>query len=449
MTPSDAAFFARAIKRRPSAAPPRLISDYIEGRRIMPSNTPFPGPWQNSRTPYWVEIMDSMSPFSPIQHGVLVKARKMGGTTGVLEPVAAYWTDAYPTDWAYVSASEPLVKDWSERKFDNLIDSIGFRDKITAQGSRGTHRSGDTGKRKEYAGGAADFYSIGSKIATRAQDKRLLLRDEIDAVDATMNTGEGNRFEINKGHTNSWGSRRKIMDISSPTTFERSIIWAEYLLGDCRQFLVPCPLCGHEQPLDFEFSESSSHGMRADTEAGQIVRAYYLCDHCHDAIFNTQKTEMLKRGHWEGTKKSCDPTYASWQINALYAPVGMISWTEIYKEYLKAQDDPSLRPSFQNTLGGLPFRETGTRPALQTILSLRGDYQEFTVPDGVLYVTAGIDVQAGQSKDPDHPARLEMHVVGHGLGYRRWSIGYYVFPGATDNAFDGAWQKLVEWFAAG
>ena len=70
MTPSDAAFFARAIKRRPSAAPPRLISDYIEGRRIMPSNTPFPGPWQNARTPYWVEIMNSMSPFSPIQHGV-------------------------------------------------------------------------------------------------------------------------------------------------------------------------------------------------------------------------------------------------------------------------------------------------------------------------------------------------------------------------------------------
>ena len=100
------------------------------------------------------------------------------------------------------------------------------------------------GDRKEITGSAGDFYSIMSKMATRAQNKRLMLRDEIDAAEWIMTTGEGNRYEVNKAHTNSWGARRKIIDFSSPTTYENSVIYQEYLLGDCRKFMVPCPYCG-------------------------------------------------------------------------------------------------------------------------------------------------------------------------------------------------------------
>lgn len=54
--------------KRPVTQPRALISEYAEEKRVLPQNTPFPGFWRNIRTPYSVEIMDNMSPFSPIQH---------------------------------------------------------------------------------------------------------------------------------------------------------------------------------------------------------------------------------------------------------------------------------------------------------------------------------------------------------------------------------------------
>ena len=248
------------------------------------------------------------------------------------------------------------------------------------------------------------------------------------------------------------------------------MIYAEYELGDCRKFLVPCPICGKFQELVFAFDPDQNFGLKADTTAGNVERAYYICDFCHEAFFNTDKRWMYQPDprckrhpektlgpcHYEPTKTSHDPSYRSRQLSALVAPVGMISWTEIYRQKLMADDNPALLPSFTNLLLGLPYKETGSRPAMQAILSLRGDYHEFTIPEGVLYLTAGIDVQRGSDigpdgklKDPNNPARLEMEILGHGTGYRTWSITYQIFLGDTSDAFSGAWEKLYQWFANG
>ena len=132
MIASDVRFLRQIADLLPSDAPPRLISEYVQGRRIMPSGTPFPGPWDNSRTPYWVEIMDSMSPFSPIRHGVLMKPRKMGATA-IAENIAAYWVDANPTALEYTTATDDLAQDWSTKRWEHVVDSLGFRHKLVAQ----------------------------------------------------------------------------------------------------------------------------------------------------------------------------------------------------------------------------------------------------------------------------------------------------------------------------
>ena len=65
---SDVQTIKELYEDAPVAKPPRFISDYIEGNRVLPSNTPFPGPWRNWRSHYAIEIMDCMSPYNPIQH---------------------------------------------------------------------------------------------------------------------------------------------------------------------------------------------------------------------------------------------------------------------------------------------------------------------------------------------------------------------------------------------
>jgi len=68
-----------------------------------------------------------------------------------------------------------------------------------------------------------------------------------------------------------------------------------------------------------------------------------------------------------------------------------------------------------------------------------------TVPDGVLYLTIGMDVQRGSEKDPNNPPRLEMEILGHGKDWRTYSIDYLRFEGDVHDPAGGAWAKFTEY----
>ncbi len=450
MIATDLQFFRQVADLLPDNAPPTLISEYVQGRRLMPSGTPFEGAWDNSRTPYWVEIMDSMSPFSPIRHGVLMKPRKMGATAAA-ENICAYWVDANPSSVEYTTATDDLAEDWSTKRWEHVVDSLGFRYKIVAQTNvRKTRRTGDKVFNKEFMGGYLDIISNKSMAAKRAGDFRVQINDEIDGGAPLTSTGEGRWLEILHGHTTSWGDRAKIFDFSSPTTTELSEISRECDLGDRRKFLVQCPFCHREQEL-VDLDDTAKHGIKGIFQQGDLLRAVYVCEFCFAEIINSQKTEMLSTGHWQPTKKSSDPGLRSWQISALYAPVGMISWTAYYRERMAAMQDPELMRVFQNIRRGLPYAETGARPDLRKVITLRGTYAQREVQKGVIYLTGAIDVQRGKDKpeNKDEGPRLEMEALGHGRGYKTWSIDYRKFYGSIDDPFSGAWEELNKWAEGG
>ena len=444
MTHSDREYFRKELDLLPDDAPPRLISEYVQGRRIMPPDTPFPGYWDNHRTPYLVEIMDDISPYSPIQHSITMKARKLG-CTAAAENVVAYWVDANPTAVEYVTATDELAEDWSTRRWDPVVDSLGFRHKMASQvNTAKSRRTGDKVFKKEFVGGYLDIISSSSKKALRAGDIRVLVRDEIDGRPPLLVSGEGYWTDVNYAHTSSWGARKKVMDFSSPILTVSSEISRLHDLGDKRKFLVPCPFCHRDQEL-VHLTDGAAHGIKAETQAGEFVRAYYQCEFCHDAIFDFQKTDMLAGGHWEPSKKSSDPTLRSRQISSLYSPFGMLSWNDYWRLYMASLETPDGARSFTNLYRGLPYAETGARPDLRKVISLRGSYKQTEVQPGVIYLTAAIDVQRGSEKDPEKPPRLEMEVLGHGRGYKTWSVDYRVFRGAIGDPFSGAWETLNAW----
>jgi len=471
MTRTDREFFRKELELLPDDAPPRLISEYVQGRRIMPPDTPFPGYWSNARTPYLIELMDDMSPYSPVQHSITMKARKLG-CTAAAENVVAYWVDANPTAVEYVTATDELAEDWSTRRWDPVVDSLGFRHKMAAQTNLAkSRRTGDKVFKKEFVGGYLDIISSSSKKATRAGDIRVLVRDEIDGRPPLLVSGEGYWTEVNYGHTASWGARKKVMDFSSPTTTETSEIARLYALGDCRKFLVPCPFCGHrpakvislpgmptakirQDSRDQELvhlADAAAHGIKGETNGGVFLRAYYQCEFCHEAIFEYQKTDMLAGGHWEPTKKSSDPTLRSRQISSLYSPFGMLSWNDYWRLYMASLETPDGPRAFTNLYRGLPYAETGARPDLRKVIALRGTYKQTEVQKGVIYLTAAVDVQRGKDKpeSPDEGPRLEMEVLGHGRGYKTWSVDYRKFHGSIDDPYAGSWEKLDAWATTG
>jgi phage terminase large subunit GpA-like protein len=62
---------------------------------------------------------------------------------------------------------------------------------------------------------------------------------------------------------------------------------------------------------------------------------------------------------------------------------------------------------------------------------------------------SGWDSEKNAPKDPDNPPRLELEAVGHGAGYRTWSLLYRTFPGKVTSAFEGAWEDMHQWALGG
>ena len=436
-------FFQRLIRLRQSDPPPNKISEWVEGKRVMPSSTPFPGLWQNAKTPYAVEIMDNMSPASSVQHTVIIKGAQLG-LTAAAENVIGYWMGPSPSEVLYISATQDLLEKWATKRLEPMIDSLGIRERIYSNTApSGSRRSGDKMFSKQYLGGNLDMASAQSAPSLRSDSKRIIVRDEIDGAPKQLTTGEGNWLDVSYARAFAWGSRKKILDFSTPTTFAESAVWPEYLDGDQRKFLVPCPLCGAE--IELEFSPESCDTLKADTKAGIIIDAYYLCPHCHDAIFNHHKTQMFSKGRWVPSVESKQSDYRSYHISSLYSPVGMLSWKDFYSKYESSKDDPDGARSFTNLYLGLPYQETGARPRVDRVQELQGAYHSGTVPYGVLYLTMGVDVQRGSEKDDTEPARLECQIMGFGAGYRAWSIDYRTFVGPIDDPYSGAWEALNTW----
>ena len=87
---------------------------------------------------------------------------------------------------------------------------------------------------------------------------------------------------------------------------------------------------------------------------------------------------------------------------------------------------------FINTALGEPWEERGEAADDNVLLSRRERYNA-DLPDGVLLVTAGVDVQDD---------RLEIEITGWGKGYESWGILYKKMKGSPE--LDETWDKLEQ-----
>lgn len=460
---TDIEFLQALNDGKPTEPPPALISEYIHNRRIMPPGSPMPGPLDVGYTPYFRQIMDGMGPYSDARVISVCKGVQIGATANCAENVIAYYMDANPAEILYCSATDALLERWTKR-LEPMIDSCGFRHKIAAQvQNTKSRKTGDKMYSKEYPGGSLSMASLQSPAALRSESKQIVIIDEIDGAPAKTFTGEGSPLHILHGRAAAFGGRGRFMEFSTPGTFERSVIWRRYETGDQRRYFVPCPKCDAYQVLEFK-------QLRPEYIGETLQYAWYECEHCGGRIYNESKTKMLAAGEWRATAQPRVRKHWSYHISTLYSPVGMTSWTGVYQKYLDAEEDPTQKPSFTNLYLGMPYKEEGSRPDVKKVIALRGNYRNGTVPDGVLYLTIGGDVQRGakrfQEMEPEALEvrmaemkkqgrslwraglpRVEVEVLGIGSAYRTWSVDYKVFYGHTTlGGLQGAFEKFHKWF---
>lgn len=467
-TISDLSFIKDLNSQKPINPPQKSIADFVSKNRVMPSDTPRPGPVDLSLTPHVIEWMENASPYSEVQHQVWLKGAQIAATFAV-EGIIGYWMKEFPTAIMYMSATQDLLDEWSSKRLEPMIDSCGIREKIVenAEEKFGAKRrmSGDKMHQKLFVGGFLKMVSAQSAASQRSDSIRLLIRDETEGAPKELTTGEGSWLNTSKARTKFFGARKKIIDLSTPGDANGNYIENAYKEGDQRLRMVPCPLCKKSQPL-YEIPEEGQYGLRSDKKAGKIQSVYYLCDFCHDAIFEHHKYKMFLASKWEPTAISKSELYRSYYINSLYSPSGTFSWRDYYDEWESSKIGPEEEKGFTNLCAGHVYQETGARPKIDSIHHLRGSYKEMTVPEGVLFLTAAVDVQTGSDKYRllnrddlnteikeakkkgvlENFPRLEMEILGHGGGYRTWSIGYFRFEGHLNDLDAGAWEKLTDFF---
>jgi phage terminase large subunit GpA-like protein len=401
------------------------VSEWADAHRRLPKKSSAePGPWRTDRTPYLREIMDCLSTSSEVEEVVFMKASQVGGSEAILNALG-YFIDHAPGPAILVQPTVDLAKRFSRQRLDPLItDTPRLSEKVAEARSRD---SGNTMLSKEFPGGQLVVTGANSAVGLRSMPAQYALMDEIDGYPGDVDD-EGSPIGLVEARQRTF-ARRKRVKVSTPTIEGRSAIEAAYAASDQRRYYVPCPHCGEMQPL--EFARLVWTKLLLPPEA-----AVYECRACEGHIQNHQKAQMLAAGEWRAeAPEHGSSRVRGYHLNALYAPVGWMSWGEIAVMFVQVSKDPEKFRVFVNTVLGECWNASGGEaPAWEGLQRRRESYAIGTVPAGALFLTAGVDVQ----KD-----RLVYEVVGWGRGKRSWSIDYGQLPGDTADLDRGPWGQLA------
>ena len=410
---------ANKIFQRGFKPPPVLtVSEWADRYRFLTTGTSGePGPYQTKRTPYMKEIMDSLSPMikdergrvimNPIRCVVFMKGSQVGGTDAALNWIGHGMTQYPGPDFAV----HPTVENgerWSKIKLDAMIAACPELQKLISKFTGRT--SGNEILRKDYIGGSLTISGSNSAAGLRQISVRRVLLDDMDGF-ATDAGGEGSPIILIQKRQTSFIDAMTFM-VSTPTTDGLSQIQKAYADTDQREYHVPCLACGELDKITWD-------KIIYDEQKPQDAR--YQCQQCGHLHTNADKTKLLAWGRWVATATAKYPNWKGYHLSALYLPPGWTSWGDQAQEFQQAEGHPENMRAFVNTVLGETWKDdTSQEMSPDSLIARREPYSREELPDGVIIITAGVDVQGD---------RIEIQIDGYGVGMEYWLIDHIIIHG--------------------
>jgi phage terminase large subunit GpA-like protein len=216
---------------------------------------------------------------------------------------------------------------------------------------------------------------------------------------------------------------RKIVIVSSPGIKGVSHIEREMEQSTQEHWYLPCSECGCYQLLEWD-----------------RIRFSDLTHRCMECQKHTEKYRWLAgtgqwRAHQPKDKRGNTILTRGFYISGLYNP--WVEWDIFVDEFVRAvraNEEGDVEPlkAFRNTRLGRLHEDTGEKVEVDLYAERREVY-DAEIPDGVLVLTAGVDVQERQ---------LNYEIVGWGKGRESWGIEYGIIDG--DPREDEVWVALDE-----
>jgi phage terminase large subunit GpA-like protein len=375
--------------------------------------------------------------------------------TSLLENVIGYLAHVDPGPMLMVLPKDDAAKSFSKERLAPMIEATPILREL--MGDQRTRRSDNTVLLKRFPGGFLALAGAGSPTNLAMRPVRVTLLDEIDKYEASK---EGDPVLLAEERRSTFGSRGLSIRTCSPTWAETSRIDRSYLESDQRRAFVPCPHCDHWQDLDF------FRHVHWEKRAGRHLpeTASIGCEQCGVLWSETQRLAVLQKIQWRQTRtfvccgEGQDPratrrwdsnglalcahcgqsavsnTHAGFTASKLYSP--WLQVADLAKTWLEVKDDPEAKQTFFNTQLAEAYKVDALKEVSQETLLRRRETWD-GVPDEVLVITAGVDVQPGGTVSE---GRLEVEVVGWALGEESWSLAHEVFTG--DPAKNEVWRLL-------
>ncbi len=440
------------VTERGWAPPPDLsIPDWSDQNVVLGEDSPEPGDYRCSRTPYVNGIMEALAPTHPARFIALMKGSQVGGTRIGLNWLG-YKIDQDPTSMIVTLPKEGVAKEWSSQRFAQLLDET---ERLRGKVADATNRvsGGGTGVfLKKIVGTSASIKFAWSTSASKLRSTPAsdLLSDEVDDFEGDAE-GQGDPIALlNRRFTNY--PRGKHYMASTPT-HDPSRIEREFKNGDQRYYFVPCPFCSHFQILKFRDGDGSDRGEYRlrwpQSVAGETreqaekryAAVHYVCVACGGQIRENHKTAMLLSGMWVATSGRPDlvsrgfasarlgtlepilqamtrATHVSFHLSALYSPLGWYKWAELARDWEAAQGSTQALKTFVNTVLGQVWRQKGDAPPAQKLYDRADETQRIgVVPAGGLLLLLSADIQED---------RIEAEIKAWGRRGQNWSVYYEV-----------------------
>jgi phage terminase large subunit GpA-like protein len=426
---------ALALSEAIRPRPPARFRDWLPKNIVLVDGPKKGELWALEDAPYLGEIADCLSVEHPCNL-VTVRKSQQTGVSILALAWSLYIADTAPDNTIYGLPSIDFLQDMNSQKLQPLIEAwqveTGKRVIFPAVSRSG---SGSTIYEKRFAGGSLMLANANVATDLSGKTTRFGVKDEVSKWQTHVNGDDPETLFFGRFTAFRRTKSFKIFELSTPeidTGDElgdapgHCRIDRSFKRSDQRFWNIACVECGHEFKQVYE-------GFHLDRLHPH--RSFYACPSCGHVIGETERVIGVRNGRYIATAAGPD-RHPGFHVDAFDSL--MMSYEAIAEDVLNHAKPGGLgEKGVYNLVLGLPARVKGNAPEYERLMERREPFAEMRVPADGLILVAGADVQHNG---------IWCVVVAFGEDRQSWVLGVRFFEGATDNAGEGAWTQLDEFF---
>ncbi|HAW5767959.1 TPA: phage terminase large subunit family protein [Escherichia coli] len=423
-------------------APRRMrVADAVAQYMRVPMGAGNSVPWDPLVAPYVIEPMNCLAS-REYDAVIFVGPARTGKTIGLIDGWVIYNVICDPADMLIIQMTEEKAREHSKKRLART-----FRVSPEVVSRLSPNKNDNNVYDRTFLAG--NYLKIGwpSVNIMSSSDYKCVALTDYDRFPEDID-GEGDAFSLASKRTTTFMSSGMTLVESSPGRDVKDVKWRRtsphdappttgilslYNRGDRRRWYWPCPHCGEY----FQPCGDVVAGFRDIADPVLASEAAYIqCPSCSGRILPEQKRELNGRGVWlrDGESINADGSrygdprrsrIASFWMEGPAAAYQTLSQL-VYKlltaeqEYEATGSEETLRAVI-NTDWGLPYLPRASMEQRKSeLLEQRAEpVPHRSVPDGVNFLAATVDVQAGRHR------RFVVQVTGYGCRGERWIIDRY------------------------